>query len=55
MAGVVGRGLPSLVGRGLEGPAQGWKEAAMPAHEHRLGSCEVIASARLRGAQEDRV
>jgi hypothetical protein len=27
----------------------------MPAHEHRLGSCEVIASARLRGDQEDRV
>jgi hypothetical protein len=27
----------------------------MPAHEHRLGSCEVIASARLRGDQESRV
>lgn len=27
----------------------------MPAHEHRLGTCEVIASARLRGDQEDRV
>lgn len=27
----------------------------MPAHEHRLGTCEVIASARLRGDQESRV
>jgi hypothetical protein len=27
----------------------------MPAVEHRLGTCQVIASARLRGDQEDRV
>lgn len=27
----------------------------MPAYQHRLGSCDVIASARLRGDQETRV
>lgn len=27
----------------------------MPAYEHRLGTCEVIANARLRGDQDTRV